>query len=330
MVTAAGKGSVRALYILGEDPAMTDPDLNHVRRCLDAAEFIVLQEIFPSETSAYADVLLPGSSFAEKDGTFTNTERRVQLVRKAIEPLGEACSDWSVIADVARTLIELEGTRAIGPHAGWEYQHPEQIMEEIAALVPQYAGVSHARLRNGDQLQWPVNDVTHAGTPILHREQFACGKGRFHPADYLEPAERPDKEYPFLLTTGRVLYHWHGGELTRRVAGLTELCAEAYVELHPTDAAKLGVIDTEPIRLASRRGQMTARAFVTTRVTQGVVFGNFHFPAAENVNNLTNAALDPIAKIPEYKACAVRVERLDVEEAGQVKRPIGPAVRGPV
>jgi formate dehydrogenase alpha subunit len=313
MMEAAGTGRLRALLILGEDPALTDPDSNHVRKCLEATEFIALQEIFPSETSVYADVLLPGASFAEKSGTFTNTERRVQLVRKAIEPPGDARPDWAITAELARRVLTIESRQPIGPRASWDYRAPAYIMDEIAAVAPSYAGISHARLGRGERLQWPVPDVTHPGTPILHVGRFTRGKGKFHVVDHLPAAELPDADYPLVLTTGRVLYHWHGGEMTRRAKGLLEVYPRALVEVSPDDAAKLGLGPKAQVRVKSRRGEMTARAIITDRVSPGVVFGNFHFPGTQNVNLVTSGALDPIAKIPEYKVCAVAVEAVSGE-----------------
>jgi formate dehydrogenase alpha subunit len=308
MVEAFGAGGLRALYVLGEDLAMTEPDVGHARACLAAGAFLVLQEIFPTETAEFADVLLPGVSFAEKSGTFTNTERRVQLVRRALAPLGEARPDWRITAELARRVLALEGRTPVGPRAGWDYRDPAHILEEAAALTPSYAGVSHARLERGERLQWPVPDAAHPGTPILHVGRFARGRGRFHAVEHLPAAELPDAEYPLVLTTGRVLYHWHGGELSRRARGLLEAYPETLVEISPADAARLGVEGGAAVRVRSRRGAMVARAVVTERVAPGVVFGNFHFPGAGNVNNLTSAAVDPVARIPEYKVCAVRVE----------------------
>ena len=221
MIPEIETGKIKALYILGEDPVMSDPDSNHVRRCLELLDFMVLQEIFPSETAAYADVILPGVSFAEKAGTFTNTERRVQLVRQALQPLGEARQDWQITSDLARRMIA-GGSRKItatAPFGGWSYTHPAEIMDEIAALTPSYAGVSHRRLENGERLQWPVTAANMAGTPVLHTKAFTRGKGLFAVTEHVPPAERPDADYPFLLNTGRVLYHWHGGEITRRARG---------------------------------------------------------------------------------------------------------------
>jgi formate dehydrogenase alpha subunit len=314
MVAEAGSGRIRGLYILGEDPMLTDPDLNHMRQCLDACEFTVLQEIFASETSALADVLLPGGSFAEKEGTFTNTDRRIQHVRAAVDAPGEARADWAIIADVARRMLAMEQRPPIGAYARWDYASPAQIMGEIAELNPSHAGASHARLDRGDQLFWPVLGPEHPGTPILHVGQFVRGKGRFHAIDHLPAAELPDEDYPILLTTGRVLYHWHAGEITRRSARLLEMYPETLVEISPDDATRIGLNGNHMVRVRSRRGEMIARALVTDRVTAGVIFGNCHFPGPQNVNNLTICALDPIAKMPEYKVCAVRVEAIEEQE----------------
>ncbi|MGR9106638.1 MAG: molybdopterin oxidoreductase family protein, partial [Gammaproteobacteria bacterium] len=308
MIQQAGQGNVRGLYILGENPVMTDPDANHVRSSLEKAEFVVLQEIFPSESSVYADVLLPGTSWAEKQGTFTNTERRIQLVRQAIDPLGESRVDWSITAQLAARILEFEGSCPEGEFAGWDYVDSSQIMDEIAALAPSYGGVTHARLESGAVLHWPVPNPEHGGTPILHIGRFTRGKGVFHVCEHLAAQELPDAEYPWYLTTGRVLYHWHGGEMTRRSAGLSAVYPESLVEISVRDAQALGLDAGARVRLTSRRGEMIARALVTERVAPGLVFGNFHFPDEHNVNNLTIAALDPVAKIPEYKVCAVRIE----------------------
>jgi predicted molibdopterin-dependent oxidoreductase YjgC len=322
MIPGILDGKIKALYILAEDPAMSDPNSNHARHCLEACDFIVLQEIFPTETAAYADVLLPGVSFAEKTGTFTNTERRVQLGRQAIEPLGEARADWRIIADLAQRVLA-GGKRQVngGTYAGWEYDNTAQIMAEVAALTPSYAGISHERLERGERLQWPVADAEHPGTPILHVGQFARGRGRFAATEHVPPAELPDDEYPMLLTTGRVLYHWHGGEITRRARGLLDIYRQALVEVNPDDARRLDIRSSpedtgslpgagiQRVRVTSRRGSIEALAWMTDRVPPGVVYANFHFPKA-SANVLTIDALDPVAKIPEYKVCAVRVEKV--------------------
>jgi formate dehydrogenase major subunit/formate dehydrogenase alpha subunit len=308
MIPAAKVGDIRALYILGENPIATDPDVNHTRECLEACEFLVLQEIFPSETSHYADVLLPGVSFAEKDGTFTNTERRVQLVRQAINPKSSAKADWLILVELANKFLGLEGKKPVGKHAGWKYNNAAEIMNEIQALTPSYAGISHERLNNGESLHWPVPDINHLGTPILHTDKFTRGKGKFHPTEHIDPKELPDDQYPLLLTTGRVLYHWHAGEMTRRSTELLQVYSGSFIEIHPEDAIKYGIIQNQKITLSSRRGTSEGLALITERVSPGLIFANFHFPGEQNSNNLTIAALDPVSKIPEYKVCAVKIE----------------------
>jgi len=307
MLNATERGEIKGLFILGENPAMTDPDTNHTRKALSETEFLVVQEILPSETTVYADVILPGASFAEKEGTFTNTERRVQLGRKALSPAGLARPDWEILADLARRIQKRMGMDGDGaPYASWEYNSPAEIMEEIAALTPIYGGIRYDRIERVG-LQWPCSDADHPGTRFLHRGRFSRGLGHFSAVEWLPPAEEPDAEYPLVLTTGRVLYHWHGGTMTRRSKGLEEICPEALVEINPIDARALGVNDADLVRVSSRRGQVTARAQVIDRPDQGVVFMTFHFKEAA-ANLLTIAALDPIAKIPELKVCAVRVE----------------------
>lgn len=309
ILNAAERGEIKGLFVLGENPGMTDPDLNHARRALESLEFLVVQEIFPSETTPYADVILPGVAFAEKEGTYTNTERRVQLVRKAIDPPGQARPDWQIIADLAKRIQARLGLDPkAAPYASWDYASPKQIMEEIAALTPSYAGIRYERLEKGG-LQWPCPSVDHPGTKILHRERFARGLGRLSPVEWLPPAEQPDAEYPLVLTTGRVLFHFHAGSMTRRSKGLNEIYPAGVVEINPLDARALGINNGDMVKVSSRRGQVVAKAQVIDKPDQGVVFMTFHFAEAA-ANLLTIAALDPIAKIPEYKVCAVRVERL--------------------
>jgi formate dehydrogenase major subunit/formate dehydrogenase alpha subunit len=316
MMPAAAEGKLKAFYILGEDPIMSDPDTNHIRHCLATCDFVLLQEIFPSETAPYADVLLPGASFAEKDGTFTNTERRIQKVNKALQAPGESRPDWWITSELAKRVLA-EGNRQVreAQYSSWDYDNTVQILDEIAALTPSYAGASHERLDHGETFQWPVKDASHPGTPILHVGQFARGLGKFNPIEHVPPAELPDDEYPMVLSTGRVLYHWHGGQMTRRSKGLLEIYPQALIEVNEDDAAKLG-LDPSPdsgqngnnrVRVSSRRGSIEAKALVTDRVPPGMVYANFHFPEA-SANELTIAALDPVAKIPEYKVCAVKVE----------------------
>jgi len=309
MMPGIPEGKVHALYVLGENPVMSDPDTAHIRHCLEAVDLFILQEIFPTETAVYADILLPGVTFVEKTGTFTNTERRVQMVHKAVEPIGEARDDWQITADLAKRILALGGRDLLAdaPLKGWDYANSEEIMVEVSKLTPSYAGISHARLDNGDQLQWPVPAADHPGTPILHTKAFSRGKGKFMPIDFVPAPELPNDEYPFILNTGRVLYHWHGGEMTRRAKGLMEVYGHPLIELNPDDAAKMGVNGNKNLRVTSRRGMIEAEAIVTDRVPPGMVFANFHFPEA-SANELTIAALDPTAKIPEYKVCAVKVE----------------------
>jgi len=308
MIPGILDGKIKALYIMGEDPLMSDPDTNHIRHCMEECDFIVLQDIFPTETAPYADVLLPGVSFAEKSGTFTNTERRIQLVRKALEPEGDAWDDWKITASLAKRILS-EGKRSIngGNWSTRDYAAPEQIMTEIAALAPSYAGVSHARLQSGETFQWPVKDATHPGTTILHVGKFPRGLGKFTPVEHISPAELPDDEYPLVLSTGRVLYHWHGGEMSRRAQGLLEIYNKPLIEINAEDAFRLGLNGNSRVRVTSRRGSIELEAWITDRVPPGMVYANFHFPEA-SVNELTIAALDPVSKIPEYKVCAVRVE----------------------
>lgn len=303
------EGKIKSLYILGEDPVMSDPDTKHIRHCLEELDFLVLQEIFPSETSAHADVLLPGVTFAEKTGTFTNTERRVQLVRQAIPTQGDAKPDWWITSEIAKRLMERisDRVRKEAPHAGWEYKNTSEIMAEINTVTTSYGGITHARLEAGERLQWPCPTFDHPGTPILHTKQFTRGKGKFMPIDHVPPAERPDDDFPMIMSTGRVLYHWHGGQMTRRAKGIMQVYGEALVEVNPDDAMKLGLNGKNVVRITSRRGSIEAQAWVTDRVPPGMVYANFHFPEA-SANELTHASLDPVSKIPEYKVTAVKVE----------------------
>lgn len=308
MMRAAHAGKVKAMWIVGENVAMSDPDSRHVVDALEQLDFLVVSELFMTETAQLADVVLPAASFAEKDGTFTNTERRVQRVRQAIEPLGDCRTDWQIVCEVAQRINHLAQSGPESQDASrWDYATAEEIMREIASLTPSYAGITYARI-DKQGLQWPVPTQNHPGTPILHTEKFTRGKGMFSPVEHQEPAENPDTRYPFVLTTGRILQHYHTRSLTRRVSGLEQLAPEERVELHPDDAARLGVSDGDWLRVTSRRGQVDARAWVTDRVGQGIVFMTFHYADALT-NALTNSAVDPIAQIPELKVCAVRVEK---------------------
>jgi formate dehydrogenase alpha subunit len=307
MMDAAHAGALKALYVLAENPMVSDPDVNHVREALAHCEFLVVQDIFPTETAQLADVVLPGTTFAEKDGTFTGTDRRVQMVRQAIEPLGDSRADWVIIVELAERMAG--GNRAEAPYAGWHYDSPVEIMDEIAALTPIYGGVSYERLDRDGFLQWPVPTADHPGTPYLHKDKFSRGMGHFSAVEFQEPAEAPDAEYPLLLTTGRIMFHFHTGSMTRRSEKLDQEVSEGYVEISPEDADRLGLGKSEPVRVVSRRGEIETRAWITRRVPPGTVFIPFHFAEAA-ANVLTNPALDPVAKIPEYKVAAVRIEKV--------------------
>jgi formate dehydrogenase alpha subunit len=297
MVEAAGEGRVRALYVMGENPMLSDADVNHVHHCLQETEFLVVQDIFMTETAELADVVLPAASYAEKDGTFTGTDRRVQRVRKAIEPVGSARADWEIICQLAQRMGA----------SGFEFDSPSQVMDEIASVTPIYGGVTYDRLEELGSLQWPVPTVDHPGTPFLHKGRFSRGLGHFHAIDFIEAQELPDAEYPFILTTGRMMFHFHTGSMTRRTEKLDQEVPEAYVEIHPKDASHIGLNGTGRVRVASRRGEIELGVRVTRAIRPGVVFIPFHFAEAA-ANALTNSALDPVAKIPEYKVCAVKVE----------------------
>jgi formate dehydrogenase alpha subunit len=308
MMNAAGDGGLNGMYIVGENPMMSDPDVNHVGQCLQSLDFLVVQDIFLTETAQLADVVLPAASFAEKDGTFTNTERRVQRVRRATEPPGDARPDWEIVCELAKRMQSEGSEVSDAPHTGWNYESPTEIMDEIAALTPIYGGVSYERI-DETGLQWPCPTPDHPGTPILHVGRFSRGLGRFSAVEFRPPAEVPDEEYPLILTTGRRLEHFHSGSMTRRVEGLNELAPEERIEINSVDAEQLGISDGDWVCVRSRRGEVRVRARVNGRCREGVVFMTFHFAEALG-NVLTNPALDPVAKIPEYKACAVRVDRV--------------------
>lgn len=310
MIEKGGAGEIKTLYIMGENPAMTDPDVNKVLECLKKTEFVVLQDIFPSETSKYADVILPAASFAEKEGTFTNTERKIQKLTPLFPPLHQSKTDLEILIRLAKKLIEKKGYLKAGKFSGWEYKSAKDVMDEINEMTPIYAGVLNDRLENGEELFWPVKDKNDAGTPVLHEKTFSRGKGKFHPVNYTPPNELPDNEYPFLLNTGREIFHWHGGELTRRIKEIMLASGKAVVLINADDAADIGIEDSTDVEVSSRRGVIIAKAFLTNRMGRKTVFGNFHFIQG-NVNKLTIKALDPAAKIPEYKVCAVKIRPLN-------------------
>ncbi len=301
-------GGVRSLYIMGENPMMSEPNLNLTRHHMEELAFVVAQDLFINESGAFADIFLPAASWAEKEGTFTNTDRRVQRVRRAIAPRGQSRPDWQIICDLAKRL---EARMGRPNSAFWDYTDPSQILEEMGRGVPEYAGVKYHRIEK-EGLQTPVLDDNHPGTPFLFAESFPRGRGKFHSLEYNPVAESTDEDYPLTLTTGRVLEHWHGGTQTRN-ASLNTLFPEALMEISPADAARLGIADGGAARVTSRRGSIVLRARVTHKANPGVVFIPFHFAEAA-ANLLTIDALDPLALIPEYKACAVRVVRAREDE----------------
>jgi formate dehydrogenase alpha subunit len=298
MMHALETGQAKAMWVMGENPSLSDPDIKHVDAALQHAEFLVVQDIFLSETARLAHVVLPAASFAEKDGTFTNTERRVQRIRKAIEPLPGSKTDLEIICAVAKRLGA----------AGFDFATPAAVLAEINRVTPSYRGITFERLDLLGSLQWPCPHTEHPGTPYLHKDKFVRGLGLFHAVDHQPPAEEPDGDYPFLLTTGRIMFHYHTGTITRRITKLEHEVPGCYVEIHPQDAQRIGLDGHKRVRVISRRGEITAAAKITERVEPGVIFIPFHFAEAA-ANVLTNPALDPIAKIPEYKVCAVRVEK---------------------
>jgi len=298
MFHSMDEGKVKAAYIIGENPVLSDPDARHIKEALSKLEFLVVQDIFLTETAQFAHVVLPGASFAEKNGTFTNTERRVQRVRRAIAPVGTARPDWQIVCEIARRMRS----------KGFEFATAADVMKEIADVTPSYGGISFARLENGS-LQWPCPTEDHPGLRYLHEGMFSRGKGKFAALEYKPPKERPDDTYPLVLTTGRSLFHYHTGTMTRKSKGLNELKSEEELEINPQDAKALGIADGDKVRVISRRGKVIAKAKVTKSLMKGVVFMTFHF-AESATNLLTNPALDPVSKIPELKFCAVRVEKV--------------------
>ncbi len=297
MLPKAHKGELKALYIVGENPLVSDPDLNHAEASLKNLDLLVVQDIFLTETARIADVVLPSACFAEKDGTFSNTERRVQRIRKALNPPGEAREDWQIICDLSGRM-----------GYSMSYADAAEIMGEIARLTPSYAGISYDRIDKVG-LHWPCPTPEHPGTPILHVDMFASGKGVFYGIDWIAPAESTDEEYPLYLTTGRVLYQYHTGTMTMKSEGLIDRAPECFVEISPHDAQAHGLRDGDMARIASRRGSIEARISVSEKAVNGTVFIPFHYAKAA-ANRLTNAALDPVAKIPEFKVCAVRLAKV--------------------
>jgi formate dehydrogenase alpha subunit len=309
MVDGALSGQIKGMYVMGENPLMSEPNLTHARHALEELDFIVCQDIFLNETGELADVILPSTSFAEKDGTFTNSDRRVQRARQAIAPIGESRPDWDILCDLGRRL---EARLGFETSAGWDYAHPSEVWEEMRQVTPDFWGITYERIDREGGVHWPCPAEDHPGTPYLFEESFPRGRGKFWALDYGTESEQPDAEYPFTLSTGRVLYHWHGGTMTRR-SRLDDIWPEAIVEMHPDDAEALGLETGDWVKVSSRRGQITLRVLVTGRSPVGVVFIPFHFAEAA-ANVLTLNRVDPRAKIPDYKVCAVQVEKTDAPE----------------
>ncbi|MBW2661421.1 MAG: formate dehydrogenase subunit alpha, partial [Deltaproteobacteria bacterium] len=290
------EGKIKGMYIMGENPVVSDPNLKHIEATLKKLDFLVVQDIFMTETAKLANVVLPAASFAEKEGTFTNTERRIQRVRQGLDPLGDSRPDWEIICKLSEKM-----------GMPMNYSNPEDIMEEIASLVPIYGGIHYERL-NKNSLQWPCPNWEHPGTPYLHKGAFTRGKGLFQSVESTLSNELPNEEYPFLLSTGRILYHYNSGTMTRKIKGLNSISPEMFMEIHPLDAEKRGIADGSMVKITSRRGEITARTRLTRKSPEGIVFIPFHFGEAA-ANILTSDNLDPVARIPSFKVCAVRVEK---------------------
>jgi formate dehydrogenase (NADP+) alpha subunit len=305
MFDAIDRGEIKAVYLIGENPVLSEPDLDHARKCLDKLEFLVCQDIFLSETALSADIVLPAAAAMEREGTFTNTERRVQWLNQVVDPPGEAKPDWWIACQVARRMGA----------PGFDFDSAAAVLAEINTLTPSYGGITPERLQT-QSLQWPCPDPGHAGTSILHQDRFTRGKGYFVPIVYQGPMELPDDDYPFVLTTARSLFHYHTGTMTRKIGGLNQLRDREWLEMHASDAERLGVETGETVRITSRRGSVQACVRANTQLIPGVVAMDFHF-AESPVNALTNPAHDPISKIPEYKVCAVRIDKLAAREKPQ-------------
>ncbi|HVL87044.1 MAG TPA: molybdopterin-dependent oxidoreductase, partial [Candidatus Thermoplasmatota archaeon] len=295
ILKAAERREIRGLYVMGENPVLSDPDMNHVDRCVAALDFLAVQDIFLTETAEYADVVLPAATGLEKEGTYANTDRHVQMGRAVLAPPGEAREDWRIVQDLAQRM-------------GYPMDYPNvaAIQEEVRSLVPDYAGITHGRIAR-ENVQWPARSTDEPGMAIY--ESIPRGKGLLRPAEWLPARELPDAEFPYVLNTGRVLEHWHTGTMTRRARVLDELSPDPFVEMNEDDALREGLRDGERVRVASRRGSVELRLKATRRMLRNTVFIPFHFREAA-ANLLTIDALDPYAKIPEFKFCAVRIEPL--------------------
>jgi formate dehydrogenase alpha subunit len=292
------EGDIKGLYCFGEDPVLADPNALHAVAALEKLDILIVQDIFLTETAKMADVVFPAACFAEKDGTFTCTERRVQRVRKAVEPPGEAKAAWQIFCELSHRM-------------GYDmpYSKPEDIFKEIALLIPQYAGISYERIEKVG-LQWPVPDQQHPGTPVLHIGKFTKGRGLFIPEDYTPPKEMPDEDYPLILTTIRETPQYNFGSMTRKTPEIETLCPEALAEINPVDAARLGITDLDTIEVSSRRGSVQLRAKISDRSQVGTIAIPYHF-AEVPVNNLTLNSLDRLSRSPQYKICAIKATKVE-------------------
>jgi formate dehydrogenase alpha subunit len=304
MIDGALAGTIKAMYVMGEDPMSSEPNLAHALEALEELDLLVCQDIFTNKSGELADVILPAASFAEKDGTFTNSDRRIQRVRTALPRVGQSRPDWQILCDLAQRIEQKLERKSIG----WNYQNPSEIWEEMRRLTPDWGGITYERLEREGGVHWPCPSADHPGTPTLFAESFPRGRGKFWALEFSQASnELPDSDYPLILSTGRVLYHWSGGAMTRR-SSLDAAWPEATLELHPADAEKMGLKTNDWVKVTSRRGTITLRALVTGRSPEGVVFVPFHFAEAA-ANQLTHHKVDPRAKIPDYKLCAVKVEK---------------------
>ncbi len=300
-------GDIKGLFIFGEDPVRTDPNTAHVIHALESLDFFVIDELFMTETAKLADVILPGRSYTEKEGTFSNTERRVQRIRKAVEVAGETKPDTWIFTEIMNRM-------------GYAQPHltPAQIMDEVASVTPSFAGISHERLDSeevgGNGLQWPCTGKDHPGTPIMHVGKFARGLGYFRPAAYTPSMELPDDAYPFIMMTGRILYHYNACAMTDKTPGINQIANENFIEINTRDAENLGIVDGEIVSVSSRRGKIKARAVVSEKTNPGETWMPFHY--VDGANWLTSDALDSISSTPEYKVCTVKVKKLDEEACG--------------
>ena len=294
-------GRIKAMWICGENTLVTDPDVKHTTKALESLDFLVVQDMFLTDTAKLADVVFPAAAFTEVDGFFTNSDRRVQRIRKAANPPGEAKPDWWIISQVAQRMET---------PVDFEYQSSEEVFDELAALSPIYAGLTYDRIEKGD-LSWPVPDKDHPGTPVLHEGEFLNGKGKLQLLDYVPPSENPDEEYPFYLTTGRRLPTYHSNTMTGRSGGFRILVPNEWLEIHPADSDRLGLVDGDWARIKSRRGEVITRVAVTRTSPRGTVFMSFAFPEEVMTNFVTNPEVDPRTETPEFKVAAVSIERVE-------------------